>query len=304
MKNKFLIIPLICLVVVGIIWFVQSPTSSKETPQQSSAHVVQDVTFSGGIIPIQSFNDIRSELDSTDADTLVVFDVDDVLITYNDMVLRPSGAHFRPASWKGIDPKEIPYLISIMLNEGQIILIDHSTPLLINKLKSKGVKTIALTAARTGKFGVIESAEEWRLKVLKQFDIDFSKSFSTKQIYFDNIEKKETEYSLFKDGVLFLGDEKTTKGALLVQFLKKVQWTPKKVIFIDDKMSHLTSVEAALNKAKIPFQGYQYKGADKLPGKLDEQIAEVQFSHLRKDHKWLSDSEAKKEEQCLSALHQ
>ncbi|MFY7991751.1 MAG: DUF2608 domain-containing protein [Bacteriovoracaceae bacterium] len=254
---------------------------------------------------IDSFNNIRSELDSADKDTLIIFDVDDVLITYNDMVLRPCGARFRPVSWKDIDPKEIPYLMSIMLNEGKIILIDSSAPRLVNKLENRGVKTIALTAARTGKFGVIENAEDWRLKILKQFNLDFSKSFPKNQIiYFGDGAKKENDYSLFKDGVLFLGDEKSTKGALLVQFLDKVQWKPKKVIFIDDKMSHLSSLENALNEAKIPFQGYQYKGVEKLPGELNEQIAEVQFTYLRKDHKWLSDSEAKKEEKCLSTLHQ
>jgi hypothetical protein len=304
MKSKYLIIPLVCLFIVGVVWFVKQSKSSEETSQKSIARDTQAV-IPAGITSIESFNDIRSELDSADKDTLVIFDVDDVLITYNDMVLRPCGARFRPASWKDIDPKEIPYLMSIMLNEGKIILIDPSAPRLVNKLESRGVKTIALTAARTGKFGVIENAEDWRLKILKQFNLDFSKSFPKNQIiYFGDGAKKENDYSLFKDGVLFLGDEKSTKGALLVQFLDKVQWKPKKVIFIDDKMSHLSSVETALNEAKIPFQGYQYKGVEKLPGELNEQIAEVQFTYLRKDHKWLSDSEAKKEEKCLSTLHQ
>ncbi len=304
MKSKYLIIPLVCLFIVGVVWFVKQSKSSEETSQKSIARDTQAV-IPAGITSIESFNDIRSELDSADKDTLVIFDVDDVLITYNDMVLRPCGARFRPASWKDIDPKEIPYLMSIMLNEGKIILIDPSAPRLVNKLESRGVKTIALTAARTGKFGVIENAEDWRLKILKQFNLDFSKSFPKNQIiYFGDGAKKENDYSFFKDGVLFLGDEKSTKGALLVQFLDKVQWKPKKVIFIDDKMSHLSSVETALNEAKIPFQGYQYKGVEKLPGELNEQIAEVQFTYLRKDHKWLSDSEAKKEEKCLSTLHQ
>lgn len=298
MKSKYL--SLVCLFIVSVCFFKSK--SLEGMSQKSIDYNAQDI-IPVGIIAIESFNDIQSELDRADKDTLVIFDVDDVLITYNDMVLRPCGAHFRPASWKDIDPKEIPYLISIMLNEGKIILIDPSAPKLANKLKSRGVKTIALTAARTGKFGVIENAEDWRLKILKQFNLDFSKSFpKNNMIYFNDGIKKENNYSLFKDGILFLGDEKSTKGALLVQFLDKIQWKPKKVIFIDDKMSYLSSVEMALNEAEIPFQGYQYKGAEKLPGKLNEQTAEVQFIYLRKDHKWLSDSEAKKEEKCLSTV--
>lgn len=166
MKNKYLIIPLSFLFVIGL-GFIQLSKSSEEKLQKPIDHNTQNIVPSS-IIPILSFNDIRSEWDNADCDTLVVFDIDDVLITYNDMVLRPCGASFRPSSWKDIDPKEIPYLWSIMLNEGQVILVDPCIPQLINKLESKGVKTIALIAARTGKFEVIENAEDWRLKILKQ----------------------------------------------------------------------------------------------------------------------------------------
>ena len=292
MKNKYFITSLVLLSVMSTASFAGPAQASTEMPQKR-------------IASIDFFSEIQEELANADSNTLVIFDVDDVLITYNDMVLRPCGMRFLPTSWKNIDPKEIPYLISIMLNEGKIILVDPSAPQLINNLEGRGVKAIALTAARTGKFGVIESMEDWRLKVLKQFNIDFSGSFpKTQTIYFGDGAKKEKNYSLFKDGILFLGDEEATKGSLLVQFLEKIQWKPKKVLFIDDKMSQVTSVETALNEAKIPFQGYQYRGAEQLPGKLDAQVAEVQFSVLRKEHKWLSDSEAKKEEKELAIPNQ
>lgn len=246
------------------------------------------------IVSIQSFKEIYLELDKADQDTLVIFDVDDVLITYKDVILRPSGSHFRPTSWKNIDQKECIFLISIMINEAQPMLIESSIPWFIKKLQTKGAKTMALTSARTGKFGVIENAEDWRLKILKQFDMDFSHAFPKNPlIYFDQV-KNESDYPLFKNGILFLGDEKNTKGDLLVQFLEKMQYKPKKVIFIDDKMPHLISVETALNEAKISFQGYQYKGVEQLSEEFDEQIAEIQFKYLQKNHKWLSDSEAKK----------
>ncbi|MDB2613912.1 DUF2608 domain-containing protein [Chlamydiales bacterium] len=286
------------LLVVSLLFFNQS-IHSEEGYQKFTDCSGQDFSVSG-ITSIYSFSDIQPELDGAGPETLVIFDVDDVLITYNDMVLRPCGAHFLPESWNDIDSKKIPYLMSIMLNEGEIILVDPSTPRLLNNLRDRGVKIIALTAARTGKFGVIEKAEDWRLKILKQFNFDFYKSFPKNQvIYFSDEGKKENEYSIFKDGVLFLGDEKNTKGALLVQFLDRIQWKPKKVIFFDDKMSYLISVETALNKAKIPFQGYQYKGVERLPGVINKQIAEFQFTYLLKEHKWLSDSEAQKKNKCL-----
>ena len=204
MKSKYLTISLVCLFIIGVIWFIKQFSPSQTESQKSIARSTQSIA-PVDITEIESFNDIRSELERADRNTLVIFDVDDVLITYNDMVLRPCGARFRPSSWKDIDPKEIPHLISIMLNEGKIILVDPSAPRLVNKLENRGVKTLALTAARTGKFGVIENAENWRLKVLKQFNLDFSNSFpKTRIIYFGKGEKQESDYSIFKDGVLFL----------------------------------------------------------------------------------------------------
>jgi hypothetical protein len=272
---------------LGFPWTALRAESSKGAPS------ICDARADIGVV--QSFDEIRSELSRADQNTLVVFDVDDVLITYEDMVLRPCGARFRPSSWEGIDPKEIPYLMSIMLSSSKTILVEPFLPQLIKTLQLRGVKTMALTAARTGKFGVIDNAEDWRVAVLKGFGIDFSVSFPQgKVIFFDQGGRKESEYSLFKEGILFLGNESMTKGKLLVQFLKTSGLTPEKIIFIDDKMAHLISVETEVNAAKIPFQGYQYKGVEQLSGTFDASVAQTQFACLRKYHKWVSDEEAKK----------
>jgi hypothetical protein len=194
--------------------------------------------------------------------------------------------------WKSIDPKESPYLNSIMLNEAQRELVEPFIPHLIEKLQNRGVKTIALMHSRMGKFGIIEDMAEWRIRVLKQFGIDFSLSSPEKEvIYFD--EGKRERYSLFKDGVLFLGNNETYEGTLLVQFLEKIKWKPKKIVFIDSAVSNLASVEFSLYEAGIPFQGYRHKRIHKLPCEIDKQIVEIQLESLRKDHRWLSDSAAK-----------
>jgi hypothetical protein len=244
-------------------------------------------------------------MDLADSDTLVVFDVDEVLITFDDLILRPCGKHFTPASWKGIYQEELDYLTSIIWNESKTILVDPSAPELVNKLVNRGVKVIALTACPTGDFGIIEKIEDWRLKILKRLNIDFSNTFPKNQvIYFDDGDKKERDYPLFKEGILFIGNGEKTKGDLLVQFFEEIQWYPSKVIFIDDRMYNLTSVESALNKIKILYQGYHYKGMENLPNNFNEQIAEFQFFHLRKEHKWLSDLEAEKKTKHSSPIHQ
>lgn len=244
---------------------------------------------------IRSFREIQAELDLADENTLVVFDVDEVLMTYRDMVLRPCGAHFRPLSWSDLNPSEICYLTSLMLKEGRVSLVDPCIPHLIDRLEDRGVKTIALTAARTGKFGVIENAEEWRLDVLKQLGITFHKSFPLHEIiHFKNQGRDDCNYPIFKKGVLFLGDAKISKGSLLLQFLAKVDWRPDKIIFIDNEQRHLDSVRTIARGANISFQGYQYLGVEELSGIFEEQVAKIQFAYLRKTHRWLSDSEARR----------
>lgn len=239
------------------------------------------------ITNIQSFQALYKDLDSIDSDTLVIFDIDDVLITYEDMVLRPCASDFRPKSWKGIDPKKIPTLVSIMLTSSEIRLIESEIVARIHGLQEKGIKIIALTAARTGKFGIIENAEDWRIITLKKLGIDFSKAFpEVKTLYFD---KKEQAYSLFKEGILFLGDTNCTKGELLSLFLEAIKHKPKKLIFVDDKYSNLISVQKALKTTNIAFHGYLYEGVGNLGGEFDERIGEKQLSFLRKNYKWLSD---------------
>lgn len=46
---------------------------------------------------------------------------------------------------------------------------------------------------------------------------------------------------LFKDGVLFCSA--THKGDVLIEFLHRINFIPKKIVFINDKYKHLASVE-------------------------------------------------------------
>ena len=81
MRRKYLIIPLICLFAVGVIWFIKQSSPSQTESQKSIARSTQSIA-PVDITEIESFNDIRSELERADRNTFVIFDVDDVLITY------------------------------------------------------------------------------------------------------------------------------------------------------------------------------------------------------------------------------
>lgn len=81
MKSKYLTISLVCLFIIGVIWFIKQFSPSQTESQKSIARSTQSIA-PVDITEIESFNDIRSELERADRNTFVIFDVDDVLITY------------------------------------------------------------------------------------------------------------------------------------------------------------------------------------------------------------------------------
>ena len=104
--------------------------------------------------------------------SLVLFDVDDVLIATKDPIFRLRG-NYKPQCWKNIDKEEKYHLQSIMLAGADFILVEPSAPSVVHTLQKKGIKTLGLTAARTGKFGVIEDTVQWRIDQLLKHNIDF-----------------------------------------------------------------------------------------------------------------------------------
>jgi hypothetical protein len=97
---------------------------------------------------------------------------------------------------------------------------------------------------------------------------------------------------LTKHGVTFTALE--PKGLLLDAVLKYNNLKPQKIIFIDDKLSNLQSVEATCKSLNITFVGVQYIAVIKSnKWQFNEELARLQFQVLEKEHKWLSDQEAK-----------
>lgn len=254
--------------------------------------------LSSEIIEVDNLNCIKQELSQVDKETLVLFDVDYTLIIPDDAILRPCGQKLvkklrsefvesSPATEKYPDG----YLHSQIILRAKSSLVDQEFSLLVNELQNSGIPTIALTAAPGGKLSVIDSLADWRIKELKSFGFDFTKAFPNMPVLkFPKWADKEF-YPMFKSGVLF--SSKHPKGDVLKQFLEVIQWYPKKVILIDDRIEYLQSAEAVLNQIGIKFIGFYYTAAEKLPCTLDEKLAEFQFQYLAEHAKWLSDSEAK-----------
>lgn len=90
--------------------------------------------------------------------------------------------------------------------------------------------------------------------------------------------------SFYKQGILFGGNN--DKGQVLNYFFKTMKYYPKKIIFIDDKMKNLLSVEKAVSACGIPFVGIRYSGSDARVKNFNPAKSEAQWRALKQKNSW------------------
>ena len=165
---------------------------------------------------------------------------------------------------------------------------------IIKKFKNNK-KILILTKAWTGKFGKIESLEDWRIKILKSHGLDLSDTSDFKNnIIFYELEAKNLPIKclpMIKHKVLFSCG--LPKGLVLEEFLSKIKFFPNKIILVDDKRENLDSVENFCKKKYITFLGFEYNAIkSKVVKPLNQKRSELQFQILLNNKKWLNDDEA------------
>lgn len=81
---------------------------------------------------------------------------------------------------------------------------------------------------------------------------------------------------------------------VLKTFLERLGFKPNKVMFMDDSIEQLKSVESAANALGIEFIGFHYIAAETISCEFNEKVGEFQFKNLVEHEEWMSDSDAKK----------
>ncbi len=237
---------------------------------------------------------ITTFLAQADQSTLVIFDVDEVLIQGEDQIFHPKykktkfGAKLDEYGHKyGTD--FMNKMLSIILNTRKAVLVDKKILEMINYLSHKKIPSIALTHCSTGSMGVIEKVEDWRINELKGLGIVFS-TFANNLI-FHKLHGKNKRSPLLKKGILFTNF--VDKSLVLQQFIESEGFKPKKIIFIDDDRKNLELTEKLCIAIGIDFIGIEYLAATNKPClPFNEERMHFQFTILEKQHKWLSDDEA------------
>ena len=230
---------------------------------------------------ITNMKDLFNYLSEAHSKTLVIFDVDMVLV-------QPSDPAFQMANMKRFSSiakrimKEVPSekqitFLSLMTLSSCPILIDDHMPQYLEQIIEKKIPMMAMTANLTGEFNTIRCMEKWRVASLQRLGIHFSRSAPYQSsLVFDHLPSYRGYYSTYLEGILFVNGTQVSKGEALLSFFEKANFYPHQVVFIDDREDNLKSVEVSLQKfhPSIKYVGLHFLGAQGYPSK---QISEEEF---------------------------
>ena len=246
------------------------------------------------ITEVNDMEEVFKYFNKADSKTLGIFDVDMVLI-------QPSDPAFHMVNIKRFGPickrfmrefseDEQTIFLGLMSISSDPVLIDARLPQFLKELK--GIPLMGLTANITGKLKNIESMERYRIESLRRLGIDFSESApSHNTIVFDNLTAERGHFVTYLDGMLFSNGTAISKGEAFLAYLKKIDFYPDKIIFVDDREENLKSMESSLQTLDIPieFVGLHFTGAQKFPSEsLSEEEFETRWKALAAEAKQLN----------------
>lgn len=223
------------------------------------------------IIEIQHFVDIEKYLDKN---SLLACDIDDTV--------------FEPTTWVGSDEwfcRELERYIQLGYCRQEALelalgpwtgvqyfitpkLVEDKTDQIIRNLQAKAFPILGLTTRGAG-------LATRTIEMLKMVNVDFTKSTPVKdtRVVFLN-----PEVVIYKGGVLFTSG--TLKGEALFKLIPNIKELYSKVVFINDKATHLADVEKKCEKEGVVFLGLRYCAADQRKKRHNQAAAKVQFDAM------------------------
>jgi len=227
-------------------------------------------------INIHKACELSVHLKSVPKNTLILFDIDDTLIT-------PVSKTFSSSYKKMIDDiksskdkyNNYEEIISTWRLSRKIKLTDKEWPNVINTLK-RDYQVYALTKMDTGSAGTIRSMEQWRYNELKFLEIHFTNNTS-------EIEKNNG--STFFKGIIFKGAWK--KSEALQNHIKISDFAH--IVMVDDRTEHLDDINGLCKKQNIPFTGICFQTPQV---EVNPEIPTIQKIYLTEKNQWLEDEEA------------
>jgi hypothetical protein len=222
-------------------------------------------------------------------EALYLFDIDDTLID-NPFSLGSS-------PWRNWAKAKLPKLNTSFVLYDALTLhiaknapykpVEPTTPQLIKDLQESGHAVFAFTARGRSQWYTTDIAgvDHFTHQQLNHAGIDFRKTRIPSEL-------KSLEEKYFYEGIIFA--EHIKKGDLLKHLLKDLNYHPSVILFADDKLDQVQSVEAALKETGIPFIGFWYRRSEVDRKNFNPQIANIQLEALLLRGELMSDEEASK----------
>ncbi len=204
--------------------------------------------------------DISILLELTDDQTLFVSDLNNVLMETAQDLGSDAWAGYevkRQMKETGLSKMEVlhtfvPFWHRILL-VAPVKAVEGRAPEVIRQMQNRGTKVMGLTARYT------EMAYPTHSQ-LRSIGIHMEKN----TVYAYDWEIEGGYASKFVEGIVFVG-LRNDKGETLMRCLDQLGFKPKKIVFIDDKLKNVLSVQKAVEARGIPFTGVRY-------GYLDESV--------------------------------
>jgi len=220
--------------------------------------------------------------------TLVILDIDDTLLLPVQTLGTDVWFQYRVKQNEAKEEKSVAFEKALAEWEAirhltKVKIVEQGTEKIIQEMQKKKFVMIGLTTQ-----GLALATRT--VQQLQSLQIDLSQTAPTKNDIVFTIGKHSV---LFRHGILFTSG--TDKGEALFKLLGMVGFLPEKIVFINDKATHLQDVEKTCVARGIPFVGLRYSIGDKRVASFRKDVADYQWKHSTFE-RILSDEEA------LSAL--
>lgn len=237
-----------------------------------------------GLFPIaKTAHQILAYLAGIPENSIIFVDIDDTIIT-------PVSKTFRRAPYNQLiddikkaksQYKNYEEIVSNWRLQRKAMLIDSNWPDVLLELKTKH-KVYGLTKMDTGKFGNINSMEEWRYNELQSLNIRFSEDHTVPQGSINS--------ASFYKGLFITGNN--SKSQTISHYLQ--YFNTDTFVMIDDREEHLEDIKQFCDKNSIKFIGILFNGLEKFQDIPKHDVVLLQKKYLIENAKWLEDEEAEK----------
>ena len=215
---------------------------------------------------------IKEILNYCHFNTCVLIDIDDTIATQalgDPWFVTLMGEACRRAPGKETTELVIAIYHAVQ-RVTQMQMIERDMGYIIQALQDIGVPVIALTSRG---IPIVQST----LNQLHGIGVDFDRQWGRQQINL-TIDGK-SGLTTFKDGIIFCtGND---KGKCLSAFLNSIQYFPQHVLMVDDKETHLQSVQKTVLAYGGQFEGVRYGQMDKAVKQFDFAAAQKQLEKIK-----------------------